>query len=245
MVRRRSYEYDAQAGTLRRVSIGEGGYNDNGLEGQLGAYLFGPSAGDASIVPAHATLNARTVPARSDPTMSDDGQYLFFQSPVALTPGALNDVVDGVREGTNLTLYAQNFYEYHDGHVYLLASVTTETGLKFSTLLGSDTSGSNVFFGTLEPLVPEDGDANVDFYDAHTCRELRRAMRRCWVCGKARPARISARGVDATRASRGRNALRRGELQRRCDDAQKLANAPRAAQSPVGQQPQVGPQSQP
>ncbi len=166
------YEYDAQAGTLTRVSIGQDGYNDNGLEGQLGAYLFGPSAGDAAIVPGSSTQQAKTVPARLDPTMSDDGSFVFFQSPVALAPGALNDVVDGDKEGrTNLPLYAQNFYEYHDGHVYLLASVTTETGLKRSTLLGSDVEGKNVFFGTFESLVPDDVDTGLDFYDAHVCSE--------------------------------------------------------------------------
>jgi hypothetical protein len=165
------YEYDAQAGMLTRVSIGQDGYNDDGLDGQLGAYLSGPSAGDANIVPAHATLQANTVPARQDPTMSDDGSFVFFQSPVALAPGALNDVVDGVQAGTTRELYAQNFYEYHNGRVYLLASVTTETKLKHSTLLGSDVSGSNVFFGTFESLVPEDVDTNLDFYDAHVCSE--------------------------------------------------------------------------
>jgi hypothetical protein len=167
------YEYDAQAETLTRLSIGQDGYNDNGLEGQLGAFLSGPRAGDAHIVPAFSMVNAFTVPARQDPTMSDDGSFVFFESPVALAPGALNDVVDGHETsfGEEIPFYAQNFYEYHDGHVYLLASVTTETGLKRSTLLGSDVSGSNVFFATFEPLVSEDVDANLDFYDAHVCTE--------------------------------------------------------------------------
>ena len=164
------YEYDAQAGALTRVSVGQDGYNDDGLEGQLGANLGGGhSAGEAAIVPAHATVSVKTVPARQDPTMSDDGSFVFFQSPVALAPGALNDVVDGVQAGTTRELYAQNFYEYHDGRVYLLASVRTETKLRRSTLLGSDVSGSNVFFGSFESLVPEDVDTNLDFYDAHVC----------------------------------------------------------------------------
>jgi hypothetical protein len=156
---------------LTRVSVGQDGYNDNGLEGQLGSFLSGPSAGDATIVPAVATVNAKTVPARQDPSMSDDGSFVFFQSPVALAPGALNDVVDGHETpfSEELALYAQNFYEYHAGHVYLLASVTTEQGRKRSKLLGSDVSGSNVFFATFESLVPEDVDANLDFYDAHVC----------------------------------------------------------------------------
>jgi hypothetical protein len=189
------YEYDAQAGTLTRLSIGQDGYNDNGLEGQLGAYLSGPSAGDAHIVPAFSMVNAFTVPARQDPTMSDDGSFVFFESPVALAPGALNDVVDGheTRFGEELAFYAQNFYESHDGHVYLLASVTTETGRKRSTLLGSDVSGSNVFFGTFESLVSEDVDANLDFYDAHACSETSPC-----IPPKSEPAPCEGEGCQAT-----------------------------------------------
>jgi hypothetical protein len=170
------YEYDAQTSTLTRISIGQDGYNDNGNEAQLGSRenQF-RVAGDARIVPAFDPLKDRTTPARSDPTMSDDGSFVFFQSPVALTPGALNDQVDGVKideSGHVLrTFYAQNFYEYHAGHVSLLATVTTESGQERTTLLGSDASGSNVFFSTFEPLVPEDSDTQLDYYDARICRE--------------------------------------------------------------------------
>ena len=38
-----------------------------------------------------------TAPGRVDPSMSDDGSFVFFQSPVALAVGALNDQVDGVK----------------------------------------------------------------------------------------------------------------------------------------------------
>jgi len=104
---------------------------------------------------------------------------------VALAPGALNDQVDGVRlskEGNHAvekTFYAQNLYEYHEGHVHLLASVTTENGNENTKLLGSDASGSSVFFSTFEALVPEDGDSELDYYDAHICREGAGADEQC------------------------------------------------------------------
>ena len=168
------YQYDSSTATLTRISIGQDGFNDNGNEGQLGSQL-GEPAGDAKIVRAPVTRTDRTVPGRSDPTMSDDGAFVFFQSPVALTVGALNDQVDGVQlssEGqVEKTFYAQNFYEYHAGHVFLLASVTTESGSRRTTLLGSDQSGSNVFFSSFQSLVPEDTDTELDYYDARICRE--------------------------------------------------------------------------
>ena len=167
------YEYDAQAGALTRVSVGQDGYNDDGNEGQRGTPLAGPFAGDAKIVKALTTLNGHTAPARSDPTMSDDGSFVFFESPVALAPGALNDVLDGFLNGeSDKPLFAENFYEYHGGHVHLLASVSSDQVLRpAATLLGSDVSGANVFFGSFDSLVPEDVDSELDYYDAHICSE--------------------------------------------------------------------------
>ncbi|MFI5091630.1 MAG: hypothetical protein ACHP7P_16440, partial [Terriglobales bacterium] len=92
------FEYDSQTRALIRVSIGEKGFNDNGNAG----------SGNASIMPAQWT-EALSAPMRSDPTMSDDGTFVFFQSPVALTPRALNDVPAGEEK------LAQNVYEYHQG----------------------------------------------------------------------------------------------------------------------------------
>jgi hypothetical protein len=161
------YEYDAQAQSLVRVSVGEDGYNDDGNDGP----------GGASIVSKGVPMQSGTVPVRSDPTMSDDGGYVFFRSPVALTPGALNDVpVEGGE--------AENFYEYHEGQVFLVSDgkdtagngKTSESGpgLKaFSTsnLLGADVSGADVFFSTFDQLVPEDTDTELDYYDAQVCGE--------------------------------------------------------------------------
>jgi hypothetical protein len=152
------FEYDAQTKGLVRVSIGDGGFNDNGNEG----------AGDASIVPVLRAAASASAPVRSDPTMSDDGAFVFFQSPVALTPGALNDFPIG--EGQ----FAQNVYEYHEGHVFLVSDgkdTAHESLIPISPveLLGSDASGANVFFATFDRLLPEDTDTQRDFYDAHIC----------------------------------------------------------------------------
>lgn len=160
------FEYDAQTKTLTRVSVGEGGYNDNGNHGVLGGPLVVGSAGDAVLARAQNTMIG-SVPVRSDPTMSHDGAFVFFESPVALTPGALNDVSVGEQ-------FAQNVYEYHEGHVSLISDgrdTTGESRIEVSPveLLGSDASGANVFLATFDPLVPEDTDNQRDYYDAHIC----------------------------------------------------------------------------
>ena len=165
------YEYDAQSQSLVRVSIGEDGYEDDGNAGN----------GNATIAAAGTGLSFMSVPVRMDPTMSDDGAYVFFRSPDALTPGALNDVA--VEGGE-----AQNFYEYHEGQVYLISDGKDVSGddestaeVRFlerqsgqgstSNLYGTDASGANVFFSTFDSLVPEDTDTQLDFYDAQVCSE--------------------------------------------------------------------------
>jgi hypothetical protein len=94
---------------MTRVSIGADGYNDNGNAG----------VGNASIVVPSVTA----VPYRGDPTMSNDGSRVFFQSPVGLTPHALNDVqietVEDTENGTTkfVPVYADNVYEWQQAGV--------------------------------------------------------------------------------------------------------------------------------
>jgi len=165
------YEYDATTRALVRVSKGQDGYNDDGNTG----------AGAATIVPVSNSTNAATVPARTDPTVSENGQYVFFQSAIALTPGALNDYeLTSEAHGESLDEgFAQNVYEYHDGQVFMVSKPdTTDTpggnsqgDFSPSELLGTDASGENVFFATFDALVPEDTDTQRDFYDARVCSE--------------------------------------------------------------------------
>ena len=165
------FRYDAETGALVRISIGENGLNDNGNAGV--------EFGDADIV-----LAADGYP-RTDPTMSHDGSYVFFESPVALTPHALNDVQIGVSPFFRLQpAFAQNVYEWHEGHVYLISdgrdtsalapysnNVSPSEALSSVTLLGSDATGANAFFTTADRLAPQDIDTQVDYYDARICSE--------------------------------------------------------------------------
>jgi len=166
---------------LVRVSIGDDGYDDDG----------NAAVGDASIVPAGILAQYDAGPFRGDPTMSEDGSYVFFQSPIQLTPQALrSDTVIGhdVTEQNGVVLsdkaeYAENVYEYHEGHVYLIsdgrdvsatgsgpcAERTQEPFLSDVCLLGAGVTGHDVFFTTSDRLVPADTDTQVDIYDARVC----------------------------------------------------------------------------
>jgi hypothetical protein len=168
------YKYDALSGRLIRISIGDEGFNDDGNGGQ----------GFASIVPAITHELSTGVPVRTDPTMSEDGEYVFFQSPIALTPGALNDVAIPHEPNSSAQEFAQNVYEYHAGHVFLISDGEDaapggnegDAAESPVELLGSDATGDNVFFGTFDRLVPEDTDTQRDFYDAHVCGESEPCM---------------------------------------------------------------------
>ncbi len=155
------FRYDAQTGRLVRISIGEGGFNDNGNAG----------VGNASIASPEVHLG----PLRTDPTMSSEGSFVFFESPVALTPGALDDVqISGTAAEPQ---YAYNVYEYHEGQVYLLSdgrdvADSPSPGCQHESavcLLGTDATGRDVFFTSANRLLPEDGDTGVDVYDARVC----------------------------------------------------------------------------
>jgi hypothetical protein len=155
------FRYDAQTGALVRISVGERGFDDNGNANSQNASIVRAFLGNAS---AEAT--------RSDPTMSNDGSYVFFTSPVGLTPHALNELQVGFVPGE--PEYAENVYEWHEGQVSLISDGrdTTSTGNQEKsvvTLIGSDGSGANVFFTTADALVPQDTDTQIDYYDARIC----------------------------------------------------------------------------
>ncbi len=92
------FQYDAQTGSLVRVSIGSEGYNDNGnATDGLNATIIHQGEGDGGVALRGGALER---------SMSDDGSFVFFQSAVALTPQASNGGV----------------YEYHEGRVSLIAA---------------------------------------------------------------------------------------------------------------------------
>jgi DNA-binding beta-propeller fold protein YncE len=172
------FRYDAHSGQLIRISVGNDGFNNNGNGSE-------PSPCNLDLCSEDAELAAGWTSSRN-PTMSDDGAYVFFESPVGLTPQALDDVR---LTATSPPAYAENVYEWHEGHVYLisdgkdvgqnagtsprcgLAGGTTEEGGSAVCLLGSDASGRDAFFTTTDPLTTEDTDTELDYYDARICTE--------------------------------------------------------------------------
>jgi hypothetical protein len=139
------FEYDAQSAALLRVSIGQGGFNHDGNDtGEVD---------DAKIAVPHFGSQFKPAAYSSELSVSADGSYVFFESPVALTPQALNE-----RERL------QNIYEYHDGRVSLISDGQDTSGRV--KLLSTDESGADVFFTSIDQLVGQDSDTNLDVYDA-------------------------------------------------------------------------------
>ncbi len=139
------FEYDAEAGTLVRVSVGQDGFNNDGNTDEY----------PASITHQEYIENYNPAPQLS--SVSDDGTYVVFQSSDALTPGAAAG--------------ANNVYEYRGGQVSLISDGLDRTSKLFNSgpstaLVGIDGSGADIFFETADSLVPQDGDTQIDVYDA-------------------------------------------------------------------------------
>lgn len=182
---RQVFRYDAATGSLQRISIGIRGFNDNGNRSAAtpcGSRLCAEDARIASAVQR----------GRPDPTMSDDGRRIFFESPIALTPGALEDVQVATNSEQEIPEYAENIYEWQaegtetngkvtcaqaagcislisDGKDTALNSSFGSPGLCLSSavcLWGTDPRGENVFFTTSDSLVGQDIETGLDVYDA-------------------------------------------------------------------------------
>jgi hypothetical protein len=170
------FRYDAETGELTRISIGNDGFNDNGNRSTPASCQSGESRECESARTAMAGSRERR-----DPTMSNDGSYVFFQSPVGLTPKALDRVPIAKEALTGQVVFAENVYEWHDGHVYLISDgrdTAYDSGQNFMCHSGStvclfeaDATGHNVLFSTADSLVPEDTDTQLDYYDARICTD--------------------------------------------------------------------------
>jgi hypothetical protein len=165
------FEYDSQTEQLVRVSVGQNGFNDDGNTGMT----------DASIVSPNYTggfSETKYQPGEyfSNLSVSEDGSYVFFQSGDGLTPQAVNLDRIGEELGSVNPLYANNVYEYHsvggdiaDGNVYLISdgkdvhSYAKGSAVGFR---GTDVSGRDVFFESLDRLVPQDTNEGLEVYDA-------------------------------------------------------------------------------
>jgi len=130
---------DGPSPTLRRVSIGEEGFNQDGNSDRFAATLPAPDYEG----PGWYEPQARAIDAA--------GETIVFASEDPLTPGA-----GSVQAG------APKIYEYRQGHVYLIYAGTAPG----SRLDGVDATGGDVFFQTSGALVSGDTDTQTDIYDA-------------------------------------------------------------------------------
>ncbi len=167
---RQVFEYDAQTGALVRVSIGQDGFNHNGNVTGPKRNIYSGVTNDAMIQSPSRYYFSTYSPNgyATASSVSADGSYIFFQSTVGLTPQASDQTVIG-KESSGGSVYANNIYEYHAGRVSLISDgedVASFANLSTVELLGSDASGSNVFFQSADRLVGQDTDTNLDIYDA-------------------------------------------------------------------------------
>jgi hypothetical protein len=133
-----AYLYSVDAGTTACVSCR--------ANGQQSPYALNPGENAFTFVlPGQAAFSLGPRGLHYNRPMSDDGQRIFFVSSDALALGA----VQGTR----------NVYEWENGRVRLLA--TSE-----GRLIGTSTSGDDVFFTSFGQLVTQDFDHEADLYDA-------------------------------------------------------------------------------
>jgi hypothetical protein len=176
------FEYAADKLELSRISIGQhssqfpNGFNQNGNTADEvdNVTMSVPFYGGADMAAGDSTLS-----------VSNDGAYVFFQTPQGLTPDASNNAVVGkacLFESGGVCLigehpiYVQNVYEYHwtgskisSGNSYLISSGKDTSPFQSGeavALLGTTPSGHDVFFSTSDSLVPRDTDSQEDIYDA-------------------------------------------------------------------------------
>jgi hypothetical protein len=166
---RQLYRYEAPTeanphGLLIRISRSNDGFNNDGNSVAPPSSPFSPEY-ERKVQPSFSRQDlARTSPEG----ITVDGSKVFFESPAALTPGALNQACSRERGGT-CTTAAQNIYEWENGHVRLLSDgrdTHSIFGSSATKLLGANGSGSQVYFTTADPLLNQDGDTQLDIYDA-------------------------------------------------------------------------------
>jgi len=137
------FRYDAGTGGLLRVTIGQGGYGTNG--------------------------NA-SVPVGTEARQSTDGAHVFFDSTVPLVPQAagsagFNSVYEWEADGAGACHEAEGcVYLISDGHDTNVGAVSAaESG---SLLEGISPTGSDVYFSTVDSLLPADANVQQSIYDA-------------------------------------------------------------------------------
>jgi hypothetical protein len=159
------FEYDAHTEQLRRVSVGQEGYNDDGNSTEASdAARIGVETALANYMQGIEATKKAAMRA-----LSEDGSRVFFESADALTPQTLTGLPDNVyeweREGAGSCAVGET-----EGCVYLISDGRDDASTNFEgpsvRLVGIDASGDDAFFTTADQLVPRDTDTQLDVYDA-------------------------------------------------------------------------------
>jgi hypothetical protein len=133
------YRYDAQTGSLQRVSVGEDGYDANGNR----------DGSDATIARNHEAGKVYEQQDLISRAISEAGSQIVFTTIEPLSEGAINHLAD--------------VYEWHEGSVSLVSTGSSSESTEDVVI--SDT-GNDVFFVTSQGLAPQDTDGQRDVYDA-------------------------------------------------------------------------------
>jgi hypothetical protein len=119
-----------------------------------------PARGGAILTGIGPVKTGDFIPSNN--TISEDGNYVFFQSDDELAPQDVNGIGDFPGTTSHLDPWT-DVYEWHDGVISLISSGTSS---QESILVGASANGSDVFFMTHSQLVPQDTDSSADIYDA-------------------------------------------------------------------------------
>ncbi len=151
------YQYNTETQALVRASIGQEGYNNDGRTPLYGSEMstglgYGYAGNDS--------------PTQAATVLAPEDGAVFFYSPDALTPQALNDNLD--EAGSELE---SNIYEYHNGNVYLISDgrdISAANGFSAVALIGWSGTGGDLFLTTADPMITEDTNTQKDIYDARS-----------------------------------------------------------------------------
>jgi hypothetical protein len=137
------YEYDAQSERLVRVSVGAANYPPGAISAETYESTITPPNYDQSSAPTHATTNI---------AVSEDGTRIVFYGRA--------DLAEGAEAGK------RNVYEYRDAGGPGNAGVSLIAANMEGEEAGLDATGADVFFKTVNHLVPSDVDTEWNLYDA-------------------------------------------------------------------------------
>jgi hypothetical protein len=139
------YRFDDRTGVLERVSIGEASYDANGNN----------SAFSATIAPAHSGGPVSFQYEMDNRAISENGERIVFTTSGSLSPNAINGL--------------ENVYEWQEGQdggegsVSLISSGDSSAPVEDVVI---SPGGRDIFFITVQKLLPEDTDEAFDVYDA-------------------------------------------------------------------------------